>query len=47
MCVSGRVRSFLTCALYKKTLDLLDEESISERAVIELVYKYDDKSYRK
>ena len=26
------------CALYKKILDLLDEESISGKAVVELVY---------
>ena len=32
-------------ALYKKILDLLDEESVLEEAVVELVYKFDEKSY--
>ena len=34
------------CTLYKKILDLLDEESFLERAMAELVYKFDKKSYR-
>ena len=33
-------------ALYKKILDLLDDESVLEEAVVELVYKFDEKSYR-
>ena len=33
------------CALYKNILDLLDEESVLEEAVVELVYKFDEKSY--
>ena len=32
------------CALYKEMLDLLDKESISGEAVVELVYKFDEKS---
>ena len=37
------------CALYKKILDLLDEERkvFLEKALVELVYKFDEKSYRK
>ena len=35
------------CALYRKILDLLDEESVSgEKAVAELVLYIDEKSYR-
>ena len=33
------------CALYKKILGLLDEESISGESRVELVYKSDEKSY--
>ena len=38
---SNRVR----CALNMKILDLLNEESFLEQAVVELVYKFDEKSY--
>ena len=33
------------CALNRKILDLLDEESISGEAVVELIYKFDKKPY--
>ena len=33
-------------ALNKEILNLLDEESVSGEAVVELVYKFDEKSYR-
>ena len=34
------------CALYKKILDFLDEESVSgENSARELVYKFDEKSH--
>ena len=32
------------CALHMKILDLLEEESFLERAVVELVNKFDEKS---
>ena len=32
------------CALYKKILDLLNEESVSGE--VELIYTFDEKSYR-
>ena len=38
---TNRVR----CALNMEILDLLNEESILERAVVELVYNFDEKSY--
>ena len=37
---------FSRCALYKKLLDLLDEESVSGERRVELVYKFDEKFYR-
>ena len=30
------------CALYKKILDLLDEEIVSGESVVDLVYKFDE-----
>ena len=33
------------CALYKKILDLLDEESVSGESSGRLVYKFDEKFY--
>ena len=33
------------CALNMEILDLLNEESVSECAVVEIVYKFDEKSY--
>ena len=33
------------CALYKKILDLLDEERVSGESSGRLVYKLDEKSY--
>ena len=41
----GSLRTPLDPPLYKKILDLIDEESISGEAVVELVYKFDKKSY--
>ena len=47
VCVGNCVRTNRArCALYKKILDLLDEESVSGEAVVELVYKFDEKFYR-
>ena len=38
---TNRVR----CTLNMEILDLLNEESVLEHAVVELVYKFDEKSY--
>ena len=43
--VSSILTNRARCALYKKILDLLDEESVSGKAVVELVNKFDEKSY--
>ena len=43
--VSSIQTNKIKCALYKKIIDLLDEEAFLEKAVVELVYKFDEKSY--
>ena len=40
-CVTSSVR----CALNMEILDLLNERAFLERTVVELVYKFDEKSY--
>ena len=41
-----RMHCIARCALHRNILDLLNEERILERAVVELVYKFNEKSYR-